>query len=212
MDLRLVVPHRVQIYLLFYRPTRYDPFQNRLVSLFDGPFCHVEMAIPDRFGEEPWERTVWGSSIYQDEAVFFKQKTYRRDGYVSIAIEVTVAQLYRIRAFCREHAARQTPFSLLAMYAAYLPFQVVDTEATFCSKHVTHALQAGGIRAVEALNASLTTPSKLYHTLKRQAILQVVPSRMLLSMRGAPSSAAGQTEERPSTVFSLLLSGLWRNA
>ena len=234
MDLRVLVPKRVQIYLLFYKPTRQDPFQNRLVSIFDSPFCHVEMAIPQRFGEEPWERTVWGSSIYQDEAVFFKEKTYKRDGYVSIAIEVTVTQLYNIRAYCRHHAERGTPFSLIAMYAAYLPFQLVDTEATFCSKHVTNALKAGGVRAVESLNASTTTPSRLYHALKRQAILQVIPSRMMMMgpppppvtmmmtmMRagengspfsaGAPSPCAnGAREDQPSDVFSFLLSSLWR--
>ena len=89
MDLRIVIADKVQVYLLFYKPTRQDPIQNRLVSFIDGPFCHVEMAIPDRFGEEPWERVVWGSSIYQDETVFLKQKTYKREGYVSIGLEVT---------------------------------------------------------------------------------------------------------------------------
>ena len=181
MDLRVLPVDRVQVYLLFYKPTRMDPLLNRLVAYVDGPFSHVEMAVPDRYGEEPWERMVWGSSIYQNEPVFFKQKTYKRDGYVSIAIEVTVPQMHKLRSFCRVHADRETPFSLMGMYAAYLPFQLVHTEGTFCSKHVAQALQYAGVPALEGVNPALTTPSTLYKRLTRIAILQVVPSRMLMA-------------------------------
>ena len=173
MDLRVVVPARMQVYVLFYRPCMADPLLNRLVAFFDGPFSHVEMAFPDRFGEEPWERVVWGSSIYQGETVFLRQKTYKRDGYVSIALEVTAAQLWRIRAFCKAHADRQTPFHQMAMFAAYLPFQLVETEGTFCSKFVTHALQAASVGGLDGANAALMTPSRLFRALQRQAILQV---------------------------------------
>ena len=187
MELRaLPAVDTVQVYLLFYRPTRDDPWLNRLVALVDGPFSHVEIALPDRYGEEPWERVVWGSSIYQGEPVFLKQKTYKREGYVSIAIEVTFAQLQRLRSFCRAHAEQQTPFSSLAMYAAYLPVQLVHTEHTFCSKYVTQALQAAGVPAVARINAALTTPSVLYRRLNRKSILQVVPSKMMMTPAPPP--------------------------
>ena len=189
MDLRLIPPQRGQVYLLFYKPTSQDPLQNRLVSYFDGPFCHVEMAIPDRYGDDPSQKVMWGSSIYQNEPVFYKQKTYRRDGYVSIAIEVTMQQLQTVRQFCMYHAAQQTPFSVAAMYAAYLPFQLIETDATFCSKHVAHALQAAGISAVEGINPALTTPSLLYRSLVRTAILQVVPSRMVTPQQLQPPAS-----------------------
>lgn len=183
MDLRILQPEKRQIYLLFYRPTRSDPFQNRLVAFLNGPFCHVELAFPDKHGEEPWEKTVWGSSIYQDESVFYEQKSYRREGYVSYAIEVSTEQLYKIKSFCKHHSKVQTPFSLPAMYAAYLPWQIITTDGTFCSKHVTHALQYGNVQIADNINASLTTPSSLFKILmKRKAvaapILQVIPSRM----------------------------------
>ena len=171
---------KLQVYLLFYKPTPNDPIQNRIVSFLDWPFCHVEMAIPSRYGQQPWERTVWGSSIYQDETVFFTEKRYQRDGYMSIALELTLAQVRQIRSFCQHHAARQTPFHRWAMYAAYLPFQLVHTDATFCSKHVTQALQAAGL--LPNVNAALITPSRLYRLLERRAIVQVVPSRMLAMM------------------------------
>jgi hypothetical protein len=183
MDLRVLPSEKVQLYLLFYKPCSDDPFLNRLVAFFDSPFCHVEMAIPKRIGDEPWDRIMMASSIYQNQTVFFKEKTYDRQGYISFAIEITVAQLYKIKSFCKQHTDRMTPFSLSAMYAAYLPFQLVETDATFCSKHVTQALQFGGVGLVDNINPSLTTPSNLYKRLisangGASAILQVIPSRM----------------------------------
>ena len=102
MNLKVIPIDRAQIYLLFYKPTSSDPFQNRLVAHFDSPFSHVEMAFPERYGEEIWEKEIWGSSIYQGEAVFFKPKTYQRSGYVSFAIEVNVAQMCKIKSYCRQ--------------------------------------------------------------------------------------------------------------
>jgi hypothetical protein len=180
MNLKVLPTDRAQICLLFYKPTVSDPFQNKLVSFFDGPFCHVEMAFLERFGEELWEKDVWGSSIYQGETVFFKPKTYKRDGYVSFGIEVTVNQMHKVRSYCRQQTESKVPFCIRSMYAAYLPFQLMNTEATFCSKHVASALQYGGVYNNIGLNPALTTPSKLYRLLTQHSpILQVVPSRMV---------------------------------
>ena len=180
MNLKVIPTDKAQIYLLFYKPTSSDPFQNRLVSFFDGPFCHVEMAFSERFGEELWEKEVWGSSIYQGETIFFKPKTYKRDGYVSFGIDVSMNQMHKIRSYCRKQMDLKVPFCLKSMYAAYLPFQVINTDATFCSKHVTNALQYGGIYNGLGLNPALTTPSQLFRLLNSHSpILQVVPSRMI---------------------------------
>ena len=54
MKLPAVVSDRTQIILLFYKPSSEDPLLNRLVALFDPPYCHVEMAFPERYGDEPW--------------------------------------------------------------------------------------------------------------------------------------------------------------
>ena len=196
MDLRIFRADKVQVYVLFYRPTNTDPLLNRLVAFWDGPFCHCEMAFPERVGEEPWDRVVWGSSIYQQETVFFKPKTYKRDGYMSIALEVTTAQMYRIRAFCRMHADRGTAFNIRAMYAAYLPFQVIHTEETFCSKHVAEALQSAGL--LDGLNPALMTPSRLYKRLSSASILQVIPSRMV-----QPLPAASRERRREQVLTAL---------
>ena len=186
MEFRIVPTDMVQVYLLFYKPKPDDPFLNRFVSYWDGPYCHVEMAFSDKWGEQPWEREIWGSSIYQGENVFFKPKTYARDGYFSIAIEVTMAQMYKIKSYCKAQGDNHIPFHLAAMYFAYFPYyQVVRTDATFCSKHVTAALQYGGVDKVRDLNPSLMTPSKLYKLFTSSVepqfntpIVQILPSKM----------------------------------
>lgn len=182
MNLNILPFNKAQIYLLFYKPTSDDPFQNRLVARFDGPFCHVEMAFPERIGEEPWEKQIWGSSIYQDETVFFKQKSYKRDGYVSYAIEVSTAQYHKIKSFCKTQMHNRVPFSKIAMYSAYLPVHIFNVHGTFCSKHVVSALQHANVDLVMRMNPNITTPSRLYRYLMSQSpILQVVPSKMLPS-------------------------------
>lgn len=181
MNLNVITTNRAQIYLMFYKPTPSDPVLNRLVAFFDGPFCHVEMAFPDRYGEEPWEKEIWGSSIFQGETVFYRPKTYKRDGYVSFAIEVSLSQLYKIRSFCKQQMHAKVPFCIKSMYAAYVPFQIYTNDAaTFCSKHVTSALQYGNIEMVNGINPALMTPSRLYSILKSKApIVQAVPCKML---------------------------------
>jgi hypothetical protein len=119
MNLKVFPTDKSQIHLLFYKPTASDPFQNRLVSFFDGPFCHVEMAFSERVGEELWEKEVWGSSIYQGETVFFKQKSYRRDGYVSLGIEVNMGQMHKIRSYCRQQTESKVPFCIKSMYSLF---------------------------------------------------------------------------------------------
>ena len=171
--------NRVQIYLLFYKPKENDPYLNRLVALADGPFSHVEMAFSERWGEQPWEKELWGSSIYQGETVFFKPKTYARDGYISIALDVTLPQMYKIKSYCKQEQENKVAFNRNAMFAAYFPFyQFINTRDTFCSKHVTAALQHGGVTEVQDLNPSLMTPSKLYNKLSSQTVQVVVPSKM----------------------------------
>jgi len=174
---------KVQIYLLFYKPTVKDPFQNRLVAFFNGPYCHVEMAFPEKHGDEIWEKEIYGTSVYQGETIFFKPKTYQRDGYFSFAIEVTQAQRIKIKEYCRMQSERQVMFNRWAMYLAYLPFHLMNIEGTFCSKHVASALQMGQVEGLDKVNPALVTPSSLFRMLLKKSqmdspIVHVVPSRM----------------------------------
>jgi hypothetical protein len=183
MQFTHIADENVQIYLLFYMPASDDPFTNRLVAFFNGPFCHVEMAFPERYGIEPWEKEMWGSSIYQGDNIFYKSKTYQREGYYSFAIEVTKSQCLKIKNYCRSQSEKGVKFSKLAMYSAYLPVQLFEIEGTFCSKHVTMALQEGEVQEIMHLNPSLVTPSSLYRTLllnnAKTPIVQIVPSKMI---------------------------------
>ena len=181
MNLTLVSADRAQILILFYKPTSTDPLMNRVVAHFSPPFCHVELAFPERYGDEPWECDIYGSSIFQDETVFFKRKTYARDGYVCLTIEVSHIQQLRVKHYCRQQSDAGVSFNKWAMYGAYVPIFRSD-HGTFCSKYITNALQYGCILDPSTIDASRTTPSGLHSLLCDKAmaapIVQVVPSRM----------------------------------
>ena len=170
MQFTTLMHDRAQIYLLFYKPSADDPFLNKMVAYFNGPYCHVELAFPEKYGDEPWEKEMLGTSIYQGETIFFKPKTYQRDGYFSFAIEVSQAQRIKIKDYCRVQSERNVPFSKAAMYLAYLPVQIMHLEGTFCSKHVTNALLAGQVEGLKHLNPNLVTPSSLYRTMLQKSM------------------------------------------
>ena len=174
-----------QVWLLFYTPSDTDPLQNRLVAHFNGPFCHVEIAFAESVGEEPWQRKMWGSSVYQGETVFYQPKRYKRDGYVSFTLEVTRQQLECMKQHCKIVSESMVPFNPWAMYAAFLPWQLMSWRGTFCSKHVTEVLQRARVPHVLALNPCLVTPSSLYRALQQHnkscetaMVMQMVPSKL----------------------------------
>ena len=181
MQLTVLSADRAQILLLFYKPSATDPLFNRAVALFCPPFCHVEMAFPERYGAEPCECDIFGSSIYQGETVFYKKKSYARDGYVCLTIEVSLAQQWRVKNYCKNQSNACVPFNRWAMYGSYIPLFRTD-EGTFCSKHITNALKYGGVLHQECVDACRMTPSGLHAMLcdKQIAapIVQVVPARM----------------------------------
>jgi hypothetical protein len=78
----------------------------------------------------------------------------------------------------------QVPFDHTGMYMAYLPMQLWASSGTFCSKHITQALQHGGVIAghyAGGLNPSLSTPSTLLkhvNAIKGRAITSGIPARM----------------------------------
>ena len=182
MKLNRVAGDRAQILLLFYKPSPTDHILNRIVAKADPPFSHVEIAFPERHGEMPWEREIWGSSIFQGETVFYKPRTYQRDGYVCLALEVSLHQQKSIMQFCEARANAGVPFHANAMYFAYLPFQMVYTSGTFCSKHITEALQYGCVGNSHLLNPALTTPSRMHAFFSSckngSSIIQGIPARM----------------------------------
>lgn len=163
MNLVPLKTNRAQIILLFYTPGPADHWLNKLVAYWKPPFSHVEIAFPERYGDAPWDKEIYGSSVYQKECVFFKRKTYARDGYESICFEVAQWQYDAIKQFCRTCAEMGVPFNRLAMYTSFLPTQLYsDYYGTFCSKYIVDALQQGRIDWVSGVNPNLLSPSCIY--------------------------------------------------
>ena len=77
------------------------------------------------------------------------------------------------------------PFDPTGMYMAYLPMQLWASSGTFCSKHITQALQHGGVitgHYAGGLNPALSTPSTLLkhvNATKGRAITSGIPARMV---------------------------------
>lgn len=153
-----------------------DHVLNRLTSALGARvhrnkgFCHTEICIPDL--ENP--HAYLSSSIYNGETVTLtRTKTFANPGYTVVTFTVTRPELVSITNYLHEAKRMQLRFDAVGMYLAALPFQLNffgggSTRATFCSKHVTHALRCAGIEAVLDLNENIVTPSKLYRVLKEK--------------------------------------------
>lgn len=163
------------IHVLFLQPTPGDAKEhllNRLTSMLGEKvhskgFHHAEIVIPDV--ENPC--SFLSSSIYNGETVSLtKTKTFANPGYTVTTFTVSSKELACIRHYLHESKRMQLGFDGLGMYLAALPFQLGprSSRRTFCSKHVTMALKAGGIGAVQHLNENIVTPSKLYKVLQEK--------------------------------------------
>jgi hypothetical protein len=169
---RLDERQRFSIHVLFLKPLANDPrehFLNKLASFIGEKvhskgFHHVEIVIPDINNAGGFI----SSSIYNGECVLMtKTKTFTNPGYTVMTFSVTGKELCGIRDYLFESRRMQLSFDGMGMYLAALPFQIGfgSSKTTFCSKHVTKALKAGGIEAVLNLNENIVTPSKLYKIL-----------------------------------------------
>lgn len=161
------------IHVLFLQPAPGDPQEhllNRLTSFIGQKvhsrgFHHTEIVIPD-----PADGFL-SSSIYNGETVTLtKSKTFANPGYTVTTFTVSGRELAGIRQYLHDSKRMQLGFDAMGMYLAALPFQLGprSSRTTFCSKHVTMALKAGGIDAVQDLNENIVTPSKLYRVLQER--------------------------------------------
>lgn len=166
------------IHVLFLQPIPGDPqehFLNKLTSwigqkLHTKGFHHTEIVIPD-LDHHPPSSSFLSSSIYNGETVSLTStKTFANPGYTVTTFNVTAKELAGIRHYLQESKRMQLGFDAPGMYLASLPFQLGprSRRSTFCSKHVTAALKAGGIEAVQHLNENIVTPSKLYRVLQER--------------------------------------------
>lgn len=162
---------RHNVHVLFLEDRKDDHVLNRLTAMLgrrvhNGQgFCHVEIVIPD----EEHAGDYLSSSIYNGETVTLtRTKTFANPGYTVLTFTVDGAELARMADYLHESKRMQLGFDSVGMYLAALPFQLnpfAPASKTFCSKHVTTALKAAKIEAVEGLNENIVTPSKLYRVL-----------------------------------------------
>ena len=167
--------HRHSVHVLFLQPILHDPqehFLNRLTSFVGEKvhkkgFHHVEIVVPD-MDTTSSPGGFLSSSIYNGETVTLtKTKTFANPAYTVMSFSVSTAELTKITDYLHESKRQQLKFDQVGMFLAALPFQLGwrSCRSTFCSKHVTRALKAGGIEAVSELNENIVTPSKLYKVL-----------------------------------------------
>lgn len=191
------------IHVLFLQPLpgdREEHLLNRLTSfvgrkVHQKGFHHTEIVIPD----VEQEGSFLSSSIYNGETVSLtRTKTFANPGYTVTTFTVNSHELAGIRHYLQESWRMQLGFDSVGMYLAALPFQIVprSSRSTFCSKHVTRALKAGGLDAVKDLNENIVTPSKLYRVLQER-----VPSSRKVAGSVAFKQQALQRDAR--SLFSI---------
>jgi hypothetical protein len=168
--------------VLFLRAAPDDHWVNRLVSALDPPFCHVEIEFD--LGSGGGELGALASSIYADETVFLKQRTFANPNYAIVTLNVTDAAFDRMLAFARRASEREVAFSASAMYLSFLPHccNTLGSDRTFCSAYVTSVLQVGGVQEVRGLVPCRMRPSSLFQILARaqQQSFSTVPYKMNL--------------------------------
>jgi hypothetical protein len=163
---------RHNVNVLFLEDRKDDHVLNRLTAALGRRvhkghgFCHVEIVIPDAQSGE-----FLSSSIYNGETVTLtRSKTFANPGYIVTSFTVDGVELAHMADYLHKSKHMQLGFDSVCMYLAALPFQLnpfaSSGKRTFCSKHVTKALKAAKIEAVEGLNENIVTPSKLYKVLQ----------------------------------------------
>ena len=153
--------------LAFLVPADDDFAVNRLTARVSAhPFCHAELffeSVNQCFS------IVWG------ETAGFRCKNLSNPNYRLVSLAVSVKEYNACLDFCRSASTHQLRFDDAGMWRAWLPPALscgcfydapsVARGRTFCSKIITEALQCAGVREVEHLLPSHTTPSSLYSAL-----------------------------------------------
>jgi hypothetical protein len=194
-----------EVDLMFYKPQPEDHYFNHIVAAMSGPFSHVEIVFPSYTRQQQrgklahteadaGSRVLFGSSIFQNQTVFFRPKSYSRAGYTSLGIRLNRHQHNALLAFCTHAAQAGVRFDGYGMLRAALPlvFAPHDPTKTFCSKYVTDALQYAGVPEASDLDGRTTTPSSLYEhirsNMKQYSIVSATPEKMkMLSQRVSES-------------------------
>ena len=139
--------------LCFYEPRGYNEhWINRVVaSLSKHYVSHVEILFDDDMA----------ASIFADDTVFFRPRTYANPYYRIKAFTVSASSYRLMYEYARSAAARQVGFSNAKMFCGPLVGFRGSSDDTFCSEFVTCALQVGGVPFAMKMDATRSTPSTL---------------------------------------------------
>jgi len=162
----MLMQYEACVVLLFYKPPADDPFMNRVVAWLDGPYCHCEIAFIPAAAQQGGLQ-ILASSIYADEPVFLKNRTFSNTQYDSITLTVKPWQVHKMLQFCRDAVERKQGFDTWGFYTCMLPgsgffFQSGGRDVTFCSKFVAECLQHGDVCEFKSLMPTQCTPSALH--------------------------------------------------
>lgn len=140
---------------------------------------------PDTTKNPHGQNTSLASSIYSGETVFLRPRTFANPNYTVLTLLVTDRQFDAMLKFCVAEAKNQRPFNQMAMVASFLPCRTMGairdiSKGTFCSEHVTRALQAGSVSEVRTEAPHMMRPSTLYRIFSqsRHKCFGTVPYKM----------------------------------
>ena len=118
---------------------------------------HVEIQFADEMA----------ASIYADEEVFFRKRSYANPSYRIKAFTVSANSYDAMYKFCESAVTRHIGFSNLKMVFGPLLGYKGSCDHTFCSEFVTNALQVGGVPFAMKTDAHRNTPSALLERITR---------------------------------------------
>ena len=141
------------IRLCFYEPrAANEHWLNRLVASVGSHYVsHVEIMFEDDMA----------ASIFADEAVFFRKRSYANPYYRIKAFTVSSKSYDLMYAFAQRCAQQQKGFSNAKMFCGPIVGYRGSSDSTFCSEFVTHTLQVGGVPFAMKMDAGRSTPSAL---------------------------------------------------
>jgi hypothetical protein len=148
-----------RVRLCFYEPRGEDePLVNLIVAYFGKHYVsHVEIQFADDMA----------ASIYSEDEVFFRKRSYSNPCYVIKGFTVPAKSYDMMYKFCESSATRHIGFSNMKMFLGPLIGYRGSCDRTFCSEFVTHVLQVGGIPFAMKTDASRCTPSVLLERINR---------------------------------------------
>ena len=166
------------IVLAFLSPLDDDPWLNRLTAKTSKhPFCHVKLVF------NPYSKPL-GFNVQEGEEVTLRPTKLSNPCYTTLSVAMPVSNYNRIYSFCERAAQSRIKMDDCGMYTSYIHpggcchISSQTRGATFCSKIICEALQAGELPEEANISPSRCTPSMLYSAFRDSSSQIVGPMRL----------------------------------